>query len=370
MDKIFNHLPNIIRASLEGDKRTVELATMTIIRKIKKENPTLSDELADILVTYGAGAPLTRSLGIDPPPTDKETFLSLVKITDNSNFENPIILSDETEVMIQRFIKERQVMEKLISNGVRPPNSLLLFGPPGVGKTLLTSVISKQLELPLITMDLSATISSYLGKTGQNIKKVLEYAKSSPSILFLDEFDAIAKRRDDPTDLGELKRIVNVLLKELEEWPSNSIIVAATNHPEFLDKAIWRRFDVKIEMPLPDEKTRLRIWVEHLDKDIISVPIDYLKFISSALSTVSPADIKQICEKVLREVIIDGSEPKMVLMRILRETYSSAIPNFNKTMINEIKNNYGKKITQAEIAELLGLSVSTVNYHLKNATKK
>lgn len=367
---IMKHLPNIVRASLEGDKRTVELATMSIIRKIKKENPSLSDELANILTTYGAGAPLTRSLGINPPPTDKETYLSLIKITDNTDLEEDIILSNETKAQVERFIKERQVMEKLLSNGIRPPNSILLYGPPGVGKTLLAKVLSKQLELPLCTLDLASTVSSYLGKTGQNLKKVLEYAKSSPSILFLDEFDAIAKRRDDPTDLGELKRIVNVLLKELEDWPNNSIVVAATNHPEFLDKAIWRRFDIKIEMPLPDEQVRMKLWNEQLDKEIIGVPDDFLSFISHSFNNVSPADIKQISEKVLREVIVDGADPKLVLVRVLKETYHSSMPNFNKIMIMELKRIYQKKITQSQIADILGISVSTVNHHLKSTSSK
>jgi SpoVK/Ycf46/Vps4 family AAA+-type ATPase len=368
MENIYKHLPNIVRASLEGDKRTVELAVMSIIRKIKKEDPNLSNELANILTTYGAGAPLTRSLGIDPPPTDKESYLSLVKISDNTDLGEEIVLSEETKDLVEQFIKERQVMNKLISNGIKPPNSILLYGPPGVGKTFLAKVISNQMQMPLITLDLAATVSSYLGKTGQNLKRVLEYAKSSSSILFLDEFDAIAKRRDDPTDLGELKRIVNVLLKELEDWPNNSIIIAATNHPEFLDKAIWRRFDIKIEISMPNEKARLELWSNQLDKEIVDVPKEFIEFISKVINIISPSDIKQISEKVLRQVIVDNIDPKIAMIKVLKDTYSSDIPNFNKLIIKEIKSVFGKKITQAQIAELLGISVSTVNHHLKSTS--
>jgi SpoVK/Ycf46/Vps4 family AAA+-type ATPase len=368
MENIYKHLPNIVRASLEGDKRTVELAVMSIIRKIKKEDPNLSNELANILTIYGAGAPLTRSLGIDPPPTDKESYLSLVKISDNTDLGEEIVLSEETKNLVDQFIKERQVMAKLISNGIKPPNSILLYGPPGVGKTLLSKVISNQMQMPLITLDLAATVSSYLGKTGQNLKRVLEYAKTSSSIIFLDEFDAIAKRRDDPTDLGELKRIVNVLLKELEDWPNNSIIIAATNHPEFLDKAIWRRFDIKIEMSMPNEKARLELWNNQLDKEIVDIPMDFIEFISKVIDNISPSDIKQISEKVLRQVIVDNIDPKIALIKILKDTYSSDIPNFNKLIIKEIKSIFGKRITQSQIAELLGISVSTVNHHLKSTS--
>lgn len=366
MDSALKNLPNLVRASLEGDKRTVELAVISMIRKIRKENPGLSEELSKIIVTYGAGAPMTRSLGIEPPPTDKETFLSLVKITDNRDLDEEIVLSNEIQANINRFIRERQVMEKLISNGIKPPNSLLLHGPPGVGKTFLSKVVSKKLDMPLITLDLASTMSSYLGKTGQNLKKVLEYAKSTSSILFLDEFDAIAKRRDDPTDLGELKRIVNVLLKELEDWPQNSIIIAATNHAEFLDKAIWRRFDIKIELPIPDEVVRLKVWSNQLDNNVVNISPEFLIFLSKSIQNITPADIKQISERVLREVIVDEAEPIVTIIRILKESYKEVIPNFNRVMSQQLKNVYGKKITQAQIADLLDISVSTVNHHINS----
>ncbi|BDG48819.1 ATP-binding protein [Parageobacillus sp. KH3-4] len=368
-EKVLKHLPELVRASLEGDKRTVELSTLTIIRKIKKEYPIISNELAKILSTYSAGAPLTRSLGVESPPVDKDSFLSLVKITDNTTFEEQIVLEENVEEKINRFLKERSLMEKLISNGIKPPNSLLLFGPPGVGKTMLSKYISHKLSLPLITLDLASSISSYLGKTGQNIKKVLDYAKLKPSILLLDEFDAIAKRRDDPTDLGELKRIVNVLLKELEEWPSHSVLIGATNHPEFLDKAIWRRFDLKIEMGLPNEELRYKLWTKHLSRDIINLPDDFIWVISKTLDNVSASDIKQISERVLRQVILDEDDPKKILIKTIKEIYPDVPSNFNKQMIKLIKEYYGNKLSQAKIAEIMGISPSTVNHHLKSLTQ-
>jgi SpoVK/Ycf46/Vps4 family AAA+-type ATPase len=366
MDGVFKQLPALIRASLEGDKRTVELSTLSIIRKIKKENPHLSTELAEIIATYNAGAPLTRSMGIEPPPVDKESFMSLVNISDYSTFDESVILEDQIEKSVQRFLKERELMTKLISNGIKPPNSILFYGPPGVGKTLLSKYIAYCLSLPLITLDLSSAISSYLGKTGQNLKKVLDYGKSNPSVLLLDEFDAVAKRRDDPSDLGELKRIVNVLLKELEEWPAHSIIIGATNHPEFLDKAIWRRFDIKIEIPFPGEEQRYKLWKQNLNKEIVEIKDPILRAIAKAVKQVSPSDIKQICDHVLRQVIVENSDPVKLLIKRLKEIHDGESSSFNKVMAIALKENYGTKLSQAKIADLLGISASTVNHHLKS----
>lgn len=364
---VYKQLPALIRASLEGDKRTVELSALSIIRKMKKENPQLSLELAEIIATYNAGAPFTRSMGIESPPVDKDSFMSLVNISDYSSFEETVILDKQIEESIQRFLKERELAAKLIASGVKPPNSILFHGPPGVGKTLMSKYIAHNLALPLITLDLSSAISSYLGKTGQNLKKVLEYGKNNPSVLLLDEFDAVAKRRDDPSDLGELKRIVNVLLKELEEWPSHSIIIGATNHPEFLDKAIWRRFDLKIEIPFPSEEQRFQLWKMNLNIDLVDMNDSVLRAIAKAVEQVSPSDIKQVSDYVLRQVIIDESNPTQVLISRLKEIHNGDKANFNKQMIIALKETAGLKLSQAKIAEILGISASTVNHHLKSA---
>ncbi|KXG45085.1 AAA family ATPase [Tepidibacillus infernus] len=369
MNAVYKQLPSLIRASLEGDIRTVEMSALSIIRKIKEDDPKLSMELAEIISTYSAGAPLTRSIGITPPPVDNESFMSLVNVNDSTTFDEIVVLDNHVERLIKQFLAERKQISKLIANDLKPPNSILFYGPPGVGKTLLSKFIAHSLSLPLITLDLSSAISSYLGKTGQNLKKVLDYGKNNPSVLLLDEFDAVAKRRDDPTDLGELKRIVNVLLKELEEWPTHSIIIGATNHHEFLDKAIWRRFDLKIEIPLPGEEQRFKLWKLNMNKGTIEIQDIIIKAIAKAFNHVSPSDIKQISQYVLRQTIINGSDPIKVLIEKLREVNNDDRSNFNKILIFALKEIYEGKISQAKIANLLGISVSTVNHHLKSSIK-
>jgi SpoVK/Ycf46/Vps4 family AAA+-type ATPase len=153
------------------------------------------------------------------------------------------ILSDDVKKQLLTLVQEHQQLEKLHNAGLQPASSLIFVGKPGVGKTFSAHWLADKLGLPLFTIDLATIISSYLGQTGNNLKTALSYAKERPMVLLLDEIDTLAKKRNDDTDVGELKRIVVVLLQEIENWPPKSILIAATNHPELVDSALWRRFD-------------------------------------------------------------------------------------------------------------------------------
>ncbi|RPE10587.1 AAA family ATPase [Paenibacillus polymyxa] len=367
MKAILSMIPQLIRASFENDMRTVEASSLTMIRKLKHDHPSIAEEIAKALSYHGVGAAVTRSVGIDPPPTDRDTFMSLARVEEPAINEPQIVLSEENSELINRFIRERSLAEKLLAAGVKPPTSLLLYGPPGVGKTFLTSLLSYKLNLPLITLDLASSISSYLGKTGQNLKKVIEYAQSTPSILFLDEFDAVAKRRDDPSDLGELKRIVNVLLKELEDWPSNSIVIAATNHADMLDKAIWRRFDRAMEIGLPDLNARKMLWSNYLGSYLNSLDDNFLKVLAKVSEGRSAADISQLSERIIRQIIVDDIEPIESIIYQLKTV--TEVNKFNSLFAKTAKELLGKKVTQKTIASWLGISPSTLSHHL-NANKE
>jgi SpoVK/Ycf46/Vps4 family AAA+-type ATPase len=174
------------------------------------------------------------------------------------------VFNAEVKNALNQLIQERRNQEKLIRAGLAPTRSALFTGPPGVGKTLAARWLAKELKTPLVTLDLAAVMSSFLGRTGNNVRYVLDYAKSINCILLLDEFDAVAKRRDDSTEIGELKRLVTVLLQEIDNWPPSGLLIAATNHPDLLDPAVWRRFEMKIEFSLPnreDAKAALTQWM-------------------------------------------------------------------------------------------------------------
>ncbi|MBV6597576.1 AAA family ATPase, partial [Acinetobacter baumannii] len=200
-------------------------------------------------------------------PVDTYSRLQLVRV------ENPVImssipiLSESIESKLFQVVKERSLIEKLLELGLAPTKTILFEGPPGVGKTMSARWLANKLELPLIVLDLATVISSYLGKTGSNIRAVLDYASSFPCVMLLDEFDAIAKRRDDERELGELKRLVTVLLQTLDDWPESSILIAATNHSELLDPAIWRRFDLQLKFSNPTPQM-IEAYIEQQHSDL------------------------------------------------------------------------------------------------------
>lgn len=167
-----------------------------------------------------------------------------------------VVLSVSQKEKVSRLLNEWENFEELEENGLKPNNRLIIYGPPGTGKTKLARAVANQLDMPMIYVRLDELISSYLGNTGKNIREIFSIAKHESVIIFLDEIDTIAKQRDDVQELGELKRVVTVLLQNIDLLSSHSILIAATNHEKLLDSAIWRRFPLKLEMELPDAQER------------------------------------------------------------------------------------------------------------------
>lgn len=361
--KIEKYIAPLIRASLDNDIKTVRALTLKLIRSIKDENKELAFQITEALNFNSIGFSSARMIG-GTSPQDTDSRSELLKIEEIIDVEIPFY-NDKIQKDIEQIQKERLHKEKLISAGLSPISSILLHGKPGVGKTLLAKYLANVFKLNFASLNMASTVSSYLGKTGQNLKKVIDYAKEQPTLLLLDEFDAIAKKRDDSSDLGELKRIVNVLLKELEEWPSHSILIAATNHPELLDKAIWRRFDLVIEIPLPDLETRKEIINRELGNlNLESFNSEKIKFLCYELTEeLSPAAIVKMCETVKKKVILDNVDPiKTLLYEMKKNTENDAI-SVNKKIAIIAKNDL--KMTYREIAELLDKSVSAVQNYLK-----
>ncbi len=366
---IIELIPKLLRAGIDGDRKMLESTSLMIIKKIRKEYPNVADEMSQALACMGTSSAYARSINLPPLPVDKESRYALVNI-DEPSIMLPPILNEYIQQQINDFIKERNLIAQFVQVGITPPNSLLLYGQPGVGKTYIAHWISSQLNLPLVTLDLATSISSYLGRSGQNIRSIFDYAKAQPSVLFLDELDAIAKRRDDTGDLGELKRLVNVLLKEIEDYPVTSIIIGATNHPELLDKAIWRRFDRTLTVEMPEMPERKKIFLRHLDgyEDVLSENI--LDYLSNSTHGINSADICKLCEHIKRQFILSPETPAKIIA--LSELFKLNPPhdkNEKVEICNNLKHDF-PYLTQREISQITHIPLTTVSRYLTKGKKE
>ncbi|MHC4645375.1 MAG: AAA family ATPase [Planctomycetota bacterium] len=236
---------------MAGRPQDVQMYIRRLARRYAKKIPELGSELSNLLRESPSGASPVRNAEVASIPVDHDSRLQLARLEYPVELEVEPIWDENVGGILHQFLAERQAESELLSNGISPSRSMLLYGPPGVGKTLAAKWIAVKLERPLLILDLSAVMSSYLGRTGINVRHVLDYAKGIDCVLILDEFDAIAKRRDDVGEVGELKRLVTVILQEVDDWPESGILLAATNHHDLLDPAVWRRFDMVVEFPMP-----------------------------------------------------------------------------------------------------------------------
>ena len=270
------------------------------------------------------------------------------------------VYDSRTWAVLQQVTRERKQSERLAQAGVDPTRSVLFTGPPGVGKTLAAKWIARELGQPLAILDLSAVMSSFLGRTGSNLRVVLDFARDHNCILLLDELDAVAKRRDDTSELGELKRLVTVLLQEIDEWPSSCLLLAATNHSKLLDPAVWRRFEVVVEFPLPEP-----VAVEALLRDNLELKptSQWPAVLSRALAGMSFSDATQAASQARRVAALDdcGIETalKCVLQNVVKSLHRVRRQQFAVSLACE------GLLSQRQASVITGVSRDTIRKHVR-----
>jgi len=360
---MYSEVLRIIEGGLNNDKRKIISYSTRLANHLKKDGDNiLSASILSTLQKQATHLAIMDSLNV---PVDNESRLKIVDVVPADTTVTNIVLSPLVKKEVENFILLINNNDKLLQNNISIAKNLLLYGQPGCGKTSIAHYISEHTHLPLVVARLDAIVSSLLGNTAKNIRRIFEFAQQQPCILFLDEFDAIAKARDDNHELGELKRVINSLLQNIDMLPTSCVLIAATNHPQLLDSAIWRRFDTTLEVSLPSESQ----YIELIDICLDKFPSDLDKDVkrkeelAKYLVGISPAVVKNMINKVKAQVVVRG-EASIQASKLYTAAYHI------KEKYNDIDKlaNFllSKGIAQKAICEELQISISQLrNIHSK-----
>jgi len=296
-------LIDLIDAALAADYTRLRRIASGAARALEKDGAVDAATKVRALIKK-RGVPLRASGYMESLPVDAKSRLPLVE--EQPWPGNPLFLNEEATRTFHDFLGDVENIDKLSSNGLASRLALMLSGPPGTGKTLLAGHVAARLNRPFYVVRLDSVISSLLGDTAKNIRTVFDYVPSRNAVLFLDEMDAVAKLRDDRHELGELKRVVNTVIQGLDSLDEHAVVVGATNHPQLLDSAIWRRFPYKIELKAPETEVRADLWRYFLFEDKNGdARAEDMAVISDGLSG---ADIETLALTARRHALLDSRE--------------------------------------------------------------
>jgi SpoVK/Ycf46/Vps4 family AAA+-type ATPase len=296
-------LVSLVRAGLAGDREMLRSAAEAIAADERaKKHHILADRIERALT----------SLPVTPPPlTTPATQGSagrdaIIELEARVRLDD-LLLSLPARENGRQLIEEHMRADVLRANGYEPRHRVLLSGPPGNGKTSFAEAVAEALALPFFVVRYDALIGSYLGETNARLRKLFDYVRTQPSVLFFDEFDAIGKERGDTHETGEIKRVVSFLLMQLDQLPSYVVVIAATNHAELLDRAVWRRFQMRLAFPTPD-RNQVAAFLDRIISSWPDRPRASSKTVTAKLGPVSYAEALDFCQNVRRRQILGLGE--------------------------------------------------------------
>lgn len=299
-------LRQLFRGYVKGDDAAFITGAEAIIQEEREKNHRLlADELEKILLNRNKVSENKWLVNtFSEIPKDKERGFPLLEVEEFNYDWDRLILPMKTQDTLKQIVKEHYKKDLLASGGLRPKQRILFYGPPGCGKTISAKVMAGVLGYPLVTVRFDAIVSSFLGETAANLRRVFEFIQRGQWVVLFDEFDAIGKDRDNPFEHGELKRVVNTLLQLIDAFRGESLLIAATNHEGLLDRAIWRRFEAVVNFTLPKEQDRillLRKFFRAFDTTQLNITS-----ISDRLNGATGADIEFVAIEAARRALLES----------------------------------------------------------------
>ncbi len=289
---------NLVKAGVRGDQAQFQKTVEALAADERAKNHgILADRIIAQLQDNGRGRSLAPPAGRSFPNHFLEEVVPKRRIED-------LILPQEVERVVRDLVEEHHRADLLRSYNLEPRNRILLAGPPGNGKTSLAEAMADALSVPMMVVRYEAVIGSYLGETAQRIAQVFEQARSRQCMLFFDEFDVVGKERGDLHETGEIKRVVSSLLLQIDALPSYVVVVTASNHPELLDRAVWRRFQIRLELPAP-KQDQIEEWFGRFEKRSGHTLGHSPRSLAQNLKGLSFSEIEDFGTDVLRRVVLN-----------------------------------------------------------------
>lgn len=306
-------LLNLVKFGLNGNRTMLRKVVEAVIAEERlKQHSILANRLEEEL----------KNTSVEPVNYSNNYNINNNRSVNENRFENfitelepakkigDLILPKTVLSICSQIVSEQHRTDLLRSYGLEPRNRILLIGPPGNGKTSLAEAIAESLMVPLYIVNYDSVIGAYLGETANRLRKLIDFVSTRRCVLFFDEFETLGKERGDIHETGEIKRVVSSFLMQIDDLPSHVTVIGATNHPELLDRAAWRRFQIRLNLPMPT-RSNIELWFERFQEKH-KIKFDYMpSTLAKAMYGANYAEIEEFGFSVLRQYVLSLPNGKM-----------------------------------------------------------